>query len=267
MINKQQIECHFGRMAKQYDEYAVVQKKMGEYLQKLVVESGPFETILEIGSGTGFFTKKLAKLYPSAQITTSDISLKMLQAAKANLVDFSNIQYILADGENLAMTTKFDLIVSNAAFQWFNDYNRAFKQLMDKLKPGGRLIYATFGKQTFYELKQAFSTAEKKLNLEKSGQHGPDFISIEQLSMISQKLDMQAEFKEENMIENFSSVKEFLLSVKKIGANNAVKEGEAFVNRSLMLRMMKEYEQQFLKRGCVPATYHVIYGKHRKAAL
>jgi len=267
MIDKQQIECHFGRMAKQYDEYAVVQKKMAEYLQDLVVESGPFETILEIGCGTGFFTKKLAKLYPSAQITASDISLKMLQAAKENLVDFSNIQYILADGENLDMKKKFDLIVSNAAFQWFNDYNSAFKQLTDRLKPGGCLIYATFGKQTFYELKQSFSSAKKVLNLEKSGQHGPDFISLEQLSTISKDLDMQAEFKEENMVEKFSSVKEFLLSVKKIGANNAVKEGKAFVNRSLILRMITEYEQQFLRRGRVPATYHVIYGKHRKAVL
>lgn len=267
MLDKQQIECHFGRMAKHYDAYAVVQKKTGENLQELVAKTGPFETILEIGCGTGFFTKKLIQLYPSAQITASDISLEMLQTAKENLVGFSNIQYILADGENLNMTKTFDLIVSNAAFQWFNDYNSAFKQLMDRLKPGGCLMYATFGKHTFYELKQSFSLAEKFLNLEKSGKHGPDFISLEQLSIISKKLNMQAEFHEETMIENFSSVKEFLLSVKKIGANNAVNKRKAFVNRSLMLRMMKEYEQKFYRFGCVPATYHVIYGNHKKAIL
>jgi len=267
MIDKQQVECHFGRMAKQYDKYAVVQKRTGEYLQELVAEAGPFETILEIGCGTGFFTKKLIQLYPSAQITASDISLKMLQAAKENLVGFSNIQYILADGENPDMIKTFDLIVSNAAFQWFNDYNSAFKQLMDRLKPGGQLMYATFGQHTFHELRQSFSSAEEFFKLEKSGQHGPDFISLEELSVISKKLNMQAEFQEENMIENFPSVKEFLLSVKKAGANNAVNKRKPFVNRSLMLRMIKEYEQQFCRLGCVPATYHVIYGKHKKLVL
>jgi malonyl-CoA O-methyltransferase len=134
MISKNQVSCHFGRRSQVYDEYAVVQKKMGHSLLKLVKDAENFWNILEIGCGTGFLTALLAKMYPRAKITASDISSEMLTVASEKLSQYENVSYVLEDGENLRLPEKFDLIVSNAAFQWFNGYQQAFTQMEHHLR-------------------------------------------------------------------------------------------------------------------------------------
>jgi len=264
MMDKQRVNCHFGRIANKYDKYAIVQKKMGESLQQIVQTSGPFHRILEIGCGTGFLTKKLAQLYPNAEIIASDISATMLQTASSNLSDFSNIHYKIADGEDLQLTGPFDLIVSNAAFQWFNDYSHAFKKMLPQISTGGFLIYATFGKNTFHELHQAFLLAHQSLGINAPHVHGPQFLSIQELEYISSKFKNSTFFNEETFIEKFQTVKDFLLSVKKVGANNAAHEDHMIHNRKLLLKMIECYEDAFQHQELIAATYHVIYGCHKK---
>jgi len=260
MINKEQVCRHFGKMSESYNDYAVVQKKMAYSLQLLAKKTGSFHRILEIGCGTGFFTKLLAELYPHAHITATDISQDMLNVAKNSLSAFKNISYELADGENLQLSGQFDLIISNAAFQWFNDYHQAFRQFYNHLQPGGYLLYATLGSDTFYELHTSFKAARQSLDIKSSVHHGPTFISINTLADIGQQLGFDSRHHEEFHKEYFPTTKDFLTSVKKIGANNASHSNNMVINRNLILSMIKYYEQHFKLNEQIYATYHAIYG-------
>lgn len=264
MINKQQVCRHFGKMSKNYNNYAVVQKEMAYSLQLLAEKTGTFHRILEIGCGTGFFTKLLAELYPHAQIIATDISPDMLSVAKNSLSTFTNISYKLEDGENLQLSGQFDLIISNAAFQWFHDYHHAFRQFYNRLQPGGYLLYATLGSDTFCELHTSFKAARQSLDIKSSVQHGPIFISIDALAGITQQLGFVSKYYEEFHKEYFPTTKDFLTSVKKIGANNASHSKNITINRNLIFSMINYYEQHFTLNEQIYATYHAIYGCEQK---
>lgn len=265
MINKQQVCRHFGKSATTYHEYAIVQKKMAQSLAQLATKTGTnHRRILEIGCGTGFFTQKLAEIYPAAQIIATDISPDMLRVAQHNLADFSNISYQLEDGENLQLSGQFDLIISNAAFQWFHDYGQAFQQFYHRLTPGGYLLYATFGSATFSELHRSFEAAHHSLAMHDSHHHGPTFISLPALAEIGQELGFISQHHEGFHKEYFPTVKDFLTSVKKIGANNASHAQNISVNRKLIFAMMNYYEQHFTNNEQIYATYHAIYGSEQR---
>ncbi|UTW69980.1 class I SAM-dependent methyltransferase [Anaerobacillus sp. HL2] len=58
----------------------------------------------------------------------------MIEIARDKLADYSNITYLIEDGENLQVSKPFDLIVSSAVFQWFNNYLKPFTQYYNFLK-------------------------------------------------------------------------------------------------------------------------------------
>lgn len=265
MISKEQVIRRFGKMSHSYDEYANIQKNMAVTLHHLAKTTGNFTNILEIGCGTGFFTRLIASLYPQARILATDISPGMLTAAKANLRDFNHIRYALEDGENLQTCETFDLIISNAAFQWFNDYTKAYRGFLDHLLPGGHLIYATFGQNTFRELHASFQAAHEISGIRSSARHGQSFASSSALHTLMTDLSYKTvTHTEEYFREFFPTVKDFLASIKKIGANNASHRGNPTVNRQLMFSMMRFYEQNYQEHGQIYATYHVIYGCGKK---
>ncbi|MFZ3373096.1 MAG: methyltransferase domain-containing protein, partial [Desulfitobacteriaceae bacterium] len=159
-VYKAQVLKNFGQNAVTYDQYAVVQKEMAkELFGKIIKMECCFQNILEIGCGTGFLTELLAREYPNAQIITTDIAPEMIAIASKKLTAYANIQYFVADGENLSTVDQvsfgklpFDLIVSNVVFQWFVEYAAAFTQYHSYLEPGGYLIFSTLGVGTFKEL-------------------------------------------------------------------------------------------------------------------
>lgn len=265
MINKGLATRHFDVRSRSYEKYARVQKYMAVTLQQQAKTAGNFTKILEIGCGTGYLTRLIAELYPQASILATDIAPGMLRAAKANLAVCQNISFALEDGENLRTAETFDLIISNAAFQWFNDQTKAYEGFLTRLRPGGCLLYATFGPETFRELHASFNIARQTLHLQESIRHGQDFAPVTTLENLLTGLGYESTIhREEYVREYFPSVKEFLAGVKKIGANNAGHHGSVTVNRRLMFSMMRCYEENFRENGQIYATYHVIYGFGRK---
>lgn len=58
--------------------------------------------ILEVGCGTGYVTKRLARIYPQAQITAIDIAPAILEVARERLVDVSNVTLAEQDVETIS---------------------------------------------------------------------------------------------------------------------------------------------------------------------
>ncbi|HEY8910704.1 MAG TPA: methyltransferase domain-containing protein [Desulfosporosinus sp.] len=281
-INKAQVQNNFSQNAITYDQYAVVQKEMArELLLKIRRTGRDFRNILEIGCGTGFLTELLAREYPLAQITATDISQEMIVVASEKLAGFSNINYFVADGENLiankvsfdpSIDLSFDLIASNAVFQWFTDYTATFTQYHTYLEPGGYLIYSTLGDGTFKELYVCLKDGQKgktpgiRSDPKIQNKREP-FIGIKHLQEVMVKAGFQFVGVEEvTKMEYFNSCRSFLRALKMIGAHNYLTEELGFRGLgSGIFSLIKRYDALFLDQRGVPVTYQCLFGRGQRA--
>ena len=63
----------FNKNFKTYDKNAVVQRKAAKVLAKFLPENiGKYENILELGCGTGFFTREILKKISSENLILND---------------------------------------------------------------------------------------------------------------------------------------------------------------------------------------------------
>ncbi|GAB6153674.1 malonyl-ACP O-methyltransferase BioC [Desulfosporosinus burensis] len=274
MVNKLQVQKNFGQSAATYDDYAIVQKEMArELLAKIKSTERRFQTILEIGCGTGFFTELLAREYPKALITAVDIAPEMIDLAKDKLSGFANISYLIADGEKLQIGNEslgapsFDLIVSNVVFQWFTDYAKPLAQYYALLNTDGYLIFSTLGAGTFKELYVCLNNSSKvntqhELSCREGHTKREPFIEGKCLHDYLIRTGFKfVSVEEVTKQEYFSSCREFLRALKKIGANNyLVRELVVQGIGSGIFSLMKSYDSMFINEQGVFATYQCLFG-------
>ena len=124
MKTKEVIKRNFSRYAEYYDTHSSVQDQVGlELITGL--NAAEFDKILDIGCGTGNYTRLLRDKFPTATIMAVDICGKMIEVAQSKLQN-RKIEFVRADAETMAMapTESFGLITSNACFQWFGNLER-----------------------------------------------------------------------------------------------------------------------------------------------
>lgn len=150
-MDKNLIQKRFSRKLKTYDENARIQKQMAEKLISLLSEKTVYENILEIGCGTGLLTKIVSGKLDYNRYVANDIVSGCSEFIA--LID-SKIEFIGGDIEKLISNSesKFDLIISNAAIQWIENFEDFVKKLVSMLSPKGILLFSTFGKENFREI-------------------------------------------------------------------------------------------------------------------
>ncbi len=94
-----------------------------------------FETILDVGCGTGMSTATIAAVWKNADITGVDFSSEMLVEAQKLLPEVSFIQRDCR--ESIADLGSFDLIFSNAFLQWLPQQEEFMQQSFVMLTKGG----------------------------------------------------------------------------------------------------------------------------------
>jgi trans-aconitate methyltransferase len=107
----------------------------------------PTDHILDLGSGTGEFTNKLAVLVPQGLVLGVDASRSQIEYArrsKANNVEFSLGHLEALDA--LLEHRKFDAAISRATLHWVNedDHPLLLRTVAAHLRPGG-FMRAEFG--------------------------------------------------------------------------------------------------------------------------
>jgi len=104
----------------------------GRVLQALDI--GPSDSVLEIGTGTGFLSACLARL--AEKVTSIDIDEDMLKTAAANLEDSGiiNVELLAMDATEELPDETFDAIAVTGSIQNSNP------RFVMALKPGGRLF-------------------------------------------------------------------------------------------------------------------------------
>jgi arsenite methyltransferase len=99
----------------------------------------PEMIVADIGTGTGFMAAGLAPLV--RHVYAVDGSSAMLEAARRNLGEFSNVTVRLADGASLPFEDgALDAVFANMYLHHCPDPGAAIAEMVRVLRPGGRLV-------------------------------------------------------------------------------------------------------------------------------
>jgi len=101
----------------------------------------PFETILDVGCGTGALLSLLGQQHKNAKLYGIDISEEMIKASKAKLGSTADLR--VSESEKLPFKRgSFDLVMCTFSFHHHPNPTIVFKEMHRVLSPGGRLIMA-----------------------------------------------------------------------------------------------------------------------------
>jgi len=274
-FDKQKIRESFNKAADSYDAAAIVQQEVCcRLLERLEYIKAEPSTILDIGSGTGQGTSGLARQYPDAMIVSMDLAEKMLHKSRARLVkedkasglmkqlknvlgrgSKKNITQVCADAEGLPFAdASVDLIFSNLTIQWCFDLKILFNEFRRVLKPGGFMLFTTFGSDTLKELKASWTSVSDKT-------HVNDFVDIHDIG--DALYNVQAEnpvMDSEKIVLNYQNIKQILLEIKAVGAHNQNSGRAKGLTGKLRLKAMYKAYEEFKTEQGYPVTYEVVYG-------
>ncbi|SDC61516.1 class I SAM-dependent methyltransferase [Actinokineospora iranica] len=104
----------------------------------------PYETAMELGSGTGFFLLNLMQGGVAKKGFVTDLSPGMVQVALRNAESLGlDVEGRVADAERIPYDDdSFDLVVGHAVLHHIPDIPAAFAEIHRVLKPGGRFVFA-----------------------------------------------------------------------------------------------------------------------------
>lgn len=103
--------------------------------------------VLDLGSGDGFFAEELSKIFSPANITLTDGSADMLEAAHERLEGRTHVEYIQASFQDIINTQilkdQYDFIYSSFAIHHlsFEDKKRLYSRIYDRLNPEGCFVH------------------------------------------------------------------------------------------------------------------------------
>ena len=255
VLDKRHIRDSFERAAATYDHAAVLQREVAEnMLQRLdLVKHNPTR-VLDIGSGTGYCAKRLTQRYRQARVIALDIAHAMLAHAKKHAGWFSHQRFICGDAEHLPVASdSIDFVVSNLTLQWC-DPDRAFAEFLRVLRPGGLLMFTSFGPDTLRELRAAWARVDPL-------PHVHTFIDMHDLGDAL----IRAGFAEPVMdVSRFSltypDVATLLRDLKQLGAHNAAAtRSQGLTGKKRFAQFTAAYET-LRADGVIPATYEVVFG-------
>ena len=96
--------------------------------------------ILEIGCGTGIFTRDLQKKYYS--VTSMDLSFDMLQIATSK-IGSANVSFQVGDMMYLPYENDvFDAVVGRGVLHHSPDFMKTMAEIRRVLRPGGKMIFS-----------------------------------------------------------------------------------------------------------------------------
>lgn len=258
-LDKRRVRRAFDRAAAGYDRAAVLQREVGARLIERLdyVRLAPAR-ILDLGSGTGGVAAALARRYPRGRILQMDLSAAMLAQARARFRWRrwrGKMQFAAGDAERLPLAAgTFDLVVSNLALQWCNDLAAVMAEFRRVLRPGGLLMFTTFGPDTLRELRQAWSAVDGHVHVSRF----PDMHDIGDLMVGAGLADPVMDM--EPFTLTYADVGGLMRDLKAIGAANAARgRPRGLTGKGRMQALAAAYES-WRSAGRLPATYEVVYG-------
>jgi len=123
---------------------SAAQESWGEELHGKLNLRGD-ETIVDIGSGDGRLTARLARRLPRGRVVGLDASQAMVDHARSTWGNVPGLEFRQADASSFLLDFPVDVLVSNAVLHWIPDLEPVFACARRALKPGGRILFQMGG--------------------------------------------------------------------------------------------------------------------------
>jgi malonyl-CoA O-methyltransferase len=249
--DKRQVAASFSRAAASYDSVAELQRAVGcELLARLPAQLNP-QRWLDLGCGTGYFSRVLAEDFAPSEGVALDIAEGMLRHAQP----LGGAHYFIAgDAERMPLADQScGLIFSSLAVQWCADFAAVLSEAHRVLQPGGVLAFASLCVGTLHELRESWQAVDGLVHVNRFRQ----FDDYQQLCAASglrvRSLEVQPH------VLHYPDVRSLTHELKALGAHN-LNPGRpgGLTGRARIMGLIDAYEH-FRQGEGLPATYQVVY--------
>ena len=255
-LDKQQARRAFERAAATYDAAAALQSEVGDrMLERLDLVRLQPARVLDLGAGTGEFSKALLQRYRKAGVVSVDIALNMLRHTQQRGGWLRKPACVCADGERLPFADdSFELVFSNLMLQWCMDLELVFTELRRVLAPGGLMTFTTFGPDTLHELRASWEAIDGYT-------HVNAFIDMHDVGDALVRTQWAEPVMDaERITVTYRELRTLMQDLKHIGAHNVTAgRPRGLTGRQRLLQVEQAYEA-FRMDGVLPASYEVVYG-------
>lgn len=255
VFDRRQLRRSFGRAASRYTEVAALQREVEARLldQLAYLDDRQPQRILDLGSGPGRAAGAMKKRWPKADVIAVDAALPMLREVPRHTRFWRPVRRVNADVSKLPFADQStDLIFSSLCLQWLDDLPAVLSEFRRVLRPGGLLLFSTFGPETLSELRDAYLA---------SGETPPlsPFAAIQQVGDAL----LAAGFKDpvldrDRYTLTYPDLRTLMHELRAIGAGDArADRRRGLGGRARLQRVTANYEN--LRRdGVLPSTWEVI---------
>ena len=249
--DKRQVAASFSRAAASYDSVAQLQRDVGhELLRRLPAGLEPARW-LDMGCGTGYFSRALAQAYPRSQGVALDIAEGMLAHARPL---GGAAAFVAGDAERLPLQAdRCALLFSSLAVQWCADFAAVLAEAHRVLQPGGVLAFASLCTGTLQELRDSWRAVDGLVHVNRFRAFGDYQRLCEASGLRVVSLERRPH------VLHYPDVRSLTHELKALGAHN-LNPGRpgGLTGRARVLGLIDAYERFRLTEG-LPATYQVVY--------
>jgi|HubBroStandDraft_1064217.scaffolds.fasta_scaffold48206_2 malonyl-CoA O-methyltransferase len=257
-LDRRAVMRSFSRAASHYEQCARLQRQVrADLLERLQYFPLKPDSVLDLGAATCESARRLRERFPRAQVVGLDIAEGMLRAMPAPRWPWqrTGVMRVCADAAALPLQTgSCQLVFSNLMLQWCDRPDIVFREIARVLKPGGLLLFSTFGPGTLDELRAAWAAAD-------THSHVSSFIDMQDLGSELMRAGLaEPVLDTEQHRLHYPDARALMLELKGLGARNAVQDrARGLTGRRQLARMLDAYERSREPKG-LPATFEIIFG-------
>ncbi len=254
--DKRQVAASFSRAAASYDAVADLQRRVGHALLARLPAGLVPQRWLDLGCGTGYFSRALAERFPRADGLALDIAEGMLRHARPR---GGAGAFVAGDAERLPLReASVDLIYSSLALQWCGDFQAVLGEARRVLRPGGVLAFSSLCTGTLQELRDSWQAVDGFAHVNR-------FRPFETYRSLCAGSGLRVERLEVLPdVLYFAELRQLTHELKALGAHNLNPGRPGGLTGQARVRALLAAYEGFRTAEGLPATYQVVYGVLRR---
>lgn len=244
------------RAAATYDEAAVLQREVGSrLLERLDVLNLDLGLVCDLGCGTGAVTGELLKKCAGAAVVCLELSPSMLARARRRGSFLRRPRGVCADVDRLPLRDScVDLLFCNLLFHRCPDIDGVLLEMGRVAKPGGALLFATYGPDTLRELRACWGASDAPADAARLVDLHDVGDALIRAGFVEPVLDV------EHLTVEYREVSRLVADLRALGERNLSPERRKTLTGKGALTALAQGYERFRSQGLLPATFEIVYG-------